>query len=125
MSWYTLAQDTTFALAKTIAQWLVQAYRGPVDMQLVNSDINGLMPRIDDENAVDSALVAGENQARAMTGQTGELTLSQQDLINNIRLRLQNPQGNAGLNNVSEEQPQNDQTTQTPQDKGEYYVENS
>ncbi len=122
MSWYTKAQDISFMLTKTIAQWLVQAYRGPIDVKQLHQDLNSLMPSIDDENSLSSAVVAGENQARAMTKQTGDLTVAQQNILDEIRKRLLNPQGEIGLNNVLQEDTQQDQGPHFEQ--GESYVEN-
>ena len=122
MNWYKLAQDNSFTLSKTIAQWLIQAFYGPVDMQQVHQDLNSLMPKLDDERALNEAMIAGETLARTQLHLNTELTQTQQDLLNNIRLRLSNPQvtQNVGeLENVQSNPPLMDAQIS----EGENYVE--
>ena len=122
MSWYRLAQDNSFALSKIIAQWLVQAFYGPVDMKQVHSDINALMPRMDDEHAMNSAILSGETMARTQLRQSGEMTITQKDVLDNVKQRLSGPQmlDSGELNNVP-----STQGTQETQTQGEIYVENN
>ena len=105
MSWYRLAQGNNFLLSKTIAQWLVQAYRGPVDIRLVQQDIDNLMPTIDDANTIGEALSSGESMARLQLKQQGMLTQNQQDVLTSIQSRFTSMQGTLGDNNAQAEQP--------------------
>jgi hypothetical protein len=85
MSWYKTAQDASFQMARTIANWLVQAYRGPVDMHLVFQDLDNISQ---DPAEIDQAIMAGENMARSQLKQQGVLTQTQQDLLMAIQNRV-------------------------------------
>ena len=92
MNWFKIIKATAaVGLSQALAIWLEQANRGPVDMALVHQDINQMMSGADDPQTLNEAIQMGEMIYRSNSGNNGELTPAQADLVNTIRLRIQSP----------------------------------
>lgn len=81
MSWYKRSSVDT--LVYNIRIWLQQALNGPIDTTKLHQDLDMLMPSIDDQDALQSAI----NQLQSMVQMP-----SQQNVIDEIKLRVSNPE---------------------------------
>jgi hypothetical protein len=111
MSWYKIVTGTNDAIVRLISQWLIQAYRGPIDISLLHQDLDAAMQTIDDPGMLSDAAMAGESQARTLLRQQGDLLPAQQNVLDEIRLRFSTqvqPEMVNGLqqNEMIGEQPQ-------------------
>lgn len=110
MNWYKESQYQQ--LPNVISTWLIQAYRGPINTQLMHQDIDMLMSRIDDYNSIDMAIQQGVALAQSITKQN-QLTATQQQVISEIQNRVQGQQ--QGQNQDQNTQMQNQQFGQNGQ----------
>jgi hypothetical protein len=96
MNWYKLAN--IHQLVPVLFKWIQQAINSPVDIHLLDQDLHTLHA-YEDQMVLDSALQSAISLCLRQMGQEF-LAPSQQDLVNQIRSKMINPEQNEMQNEL-------------------------
>lgn len=88
MNWY---KQSNQSLVNMVAMWLQQLANGALDSGRIHSEISRVMGGLDDPQSLENAVRQGEMTYRTTSGNQGQLTPAQTDLLATIRLRISNP----------------------------------
>ena len=101
MNWYKLSNNAD--LTTTVKNWLIQAFRGPVDESLVQQDLDIAMSTMDDAFLLQEAIENGTKLAMSQTMQD-ELNEYQRQLLMTIQNRISSMTSPSGLENPMQQQ---------------------